>query len=184
MKQSETDPMIWTIGHSTHGLEEFIAMLRSFGIELVVDIRSLPGSRKFPQFDKEKLELSLPANSIRYVHLLDLGGRRKVKPDSKNTSWHHPAFRGYADFMETETFGKGIEQLETLALEQRTTIMCAEAVWWRCHRSMVADKLKTRGWTVNHIMGIDKISEHPYTQPARIIDGELTYLPATETPST
>ncbi|HEY8661730.1 MAG TPA: DUF488 domain-containing protein [Hanamia sp.] len=166
---------IWTIGHSTRPFEEFVEMLCSFHIELVADIRSFPGSRKFPQYNKEVLEISLPQNDIEYVNLKSLGGRRKVKPDSKNTEWRNAAFRGYADYMETDSFKKGITELESIALKQRTAYMCSEAVWWRCHRSMVSDYLKVRGWKVMHIMGIDKDEEHPYTAPARIINGALSY---------
>ncbi|MBL0309670.1 MAG: DUF488 domain-containing protein [Bacteroidetes bacterium] len=166
---------IWTIGHSTHALDEFIAMLKSFQVQVVADIRSFPGSRKFPQFNKEALEISLPQHSLQYLHFKNLGGRRKVNPNSKNTSWHHPSFRGYADFMETEAFKEGIKELEQIASAQRTAYMCSEAVWWRCHRSMVSDYLKAKGWDVMHIMGIGKAEEHPYTQPARIVAGELTY---------
>ncbi|WP_152270081.1 DUF488 domain-containing protein [Agriterribacter humi] len=166
---------IWTIGHSTHSFEEFTAMLHSFQIELVADIRSYPGSRKFPQFNKETLQITLPQNNIQYIHLKDLGGRRKVNPDSKNTEWRHPAFRGYADYMETDAFKEGITALEKLASEQRTAYMCSEAVWWRCHRSMVSDYLKAGGWKVWHIMGIEKAEEHPYTAPARIVNGRLSY---------
>lgn len=167
--------IIWTIGHSTRSLEDFVAMLHSFKIELVADIRSYPGSRKFPQFNKEALEINLPQNNIEYIHLKNLGGRRKVNPDSKNTAWRHLAFRGYADYMETSAFKKGIKELEIVALKQRTAYMCSEAVWWRCHRSMVSDYLKVHGWKVMHIMGIGKEDEHPYTAPARIVDGELSY---------
>ncbi|MDD3728187.1 MAG: DUF488 domain-containing protein [Dysgonamonadaceae bacterium] len=172
--QSKT---VWTIGHSTHSLNELVAMLHSFNIETVVDIRSYPGSRKFPQFNKEALEVSLPENNIEYLHLKKLGGRRKVNPESKNTTWRHTAFRGYADYMESESFAEGIKELIVIALEKRTAYMCSEAVWWRCHRSMVSDYLKAHGWDVQHIMGVNKASEHPYTQPARIVAGELTYLP-------
>ena len=119
---------IWTIGHSTRPFEEFTAMLHSFRIELVADIRSYPGSRKFPQFNRETLQITLPQNHLQYIHLKALGGRRKVNPDSKNTEWRHPAFRGYADYMETDAFKEGITALEKLALEQRTAYMCSEAV--------------------------------------------------------
>ena len=166
---------IWTIGHSTRALEEFVAMLHSFNIELVADIRSFPGSRTFPQFNKEALEISLPENKIQYVHIKDLGGRRKPNPDSKNTAWRHIAFRSYADYMETDSFKDGIKELEKIALKQRTAYMCSEAVWWRCHRSMVSDYLKLNGWEVMHIMGIGKATEHPYTGPARVVNGELNY---------
>lgn len=176
--QSKT---VWTIGHSTHSLGELVAMLRSFKIDVVVDIRSYPGSRKFPHFNKESLELSLPENNIHYIHLKKLGGRRKVAPESKNTTWRHEAFRGYADYMYTKSFAEGIKELVEIAQQHRTAYMCSEAVWWRCHRSMVSDYLKAHGWIVQHIMGINKASEHHYTQPARVVDGELTYLPEEKT---
>ena len=175
MNSNQHSKEIWTIGHSTHSLEEFTAMLKSFQIEMVADIRSFPGSRRVPHFNKEALEVSLPQAGFQYIHIRNLGGRRKVHPDSKNSAWRHPAFRGYADFMETETFLGGIRELEQAAFTQRTAYMCSEAVWWRCHRSMVSDYLKAEGWKVMHIMGIEKAAEHPYTQPARIIDGRLSY---------
>jgi uncharacterized protein (DUF488 family) len=177
MKRKSQHKIVWTIGHSTRTLEELIEMLRSFKIELVADIRSYPGSRRYPQFNKEALEVSLPEKGIQYVHIKKLGGRRKVNPESKNTSWRHVAFRGYADYMETEDFKEGIEELEKIALERRTAFMCSEAVWWRCHRSMVSDYLKANGWTVMHIMGVDKEEEHPYTSPAKIVNGKLSYHP-------
>lgn len=171
----EENKFIWTIGHSIHPFEEFLAMLNSLEVESVVDIRSYPGSRKFPQFNKEALNISLPHNNIKYIHLKNLGGRRKVSPDSKNVSWHNLAFRGYADYMETDAFKEGIKELERIALKLRVAYMCSEALWWRCHRSMVSDYLKVNGWKVMHIMGIGKETEHPYTEPARIVKGELTY---------
>ena len=166
---------VWTIGHSTHTLEEFIAMLQAFQIELVADVRSFPGSRRYPHFNKEALQISLSKNNINYVHLADLGGRRKVNPNSINTGWRHPAFRGYADYMETESFKTGINELQQLANEQKTAYMCSEAVWWRCHRALVSDYLKLNGLKVTHIMGLAKSEEHRYTQPARIVHGKLTY---------
>lgn len=175
MKKNSKDKTIWTIGHSTHTLEELVLMLNSFEIKLVADIRSFPGSRKFPQFNKENLEVSLPENGIQYIHIKKLGGRRKVNPDSKNTSWRHLAFRAYADYMETADFKEGIAELEKIAWKQRTAYMCSEAVWWRCHRSMVSDYLKAKGWKVMHIMAVGKEEEHPYTSPAKIVDGELSY---------
>ena len=166
---------IWTIGHSTRPFEEFVAMLKSFQIELVADIRSFPGSRRYPHFNKEILENSLPLNGIEYVHLRDLGGRRKTNINSHNTGWRVAAFRGYADYMETELFKKGIKELEGLGAKKTVAFMCSEAVWWRCHRSLVSDYLKYNGWTVIHIMGIGKGEEHPYTSPARIVDNQLVY---------
>jgi len=166
---------IYTIGHSTHSLAEFLDTLQSFNIKLLADVRRLPGSRKFPQFDAENLQTSLAENGIQYIHLANLGGRRKVKKDSKNNRWNNSSFRGYADYMETEEFAAAIKELEAIALKQTTAIMCAEAVWWRCHRSMVADYLKAKGWNVLHIMAIGNAQEHTYTSPARILDGNVVY---------
>lgn len=166
---------IWTIGHSTHTLDEFLEMLKSFEIEVLVDVRHYPGSRKFPQFNKDNLQVQIPAQGIDYKHIAELGGRRKVLPDSKNIAWRHPAFRGYADYMEGEEFKAGVEELISIALEKRTAFMCSEAVWWRCHRSMISDYLKVRGWKVMHIMAAGKSDEHPYTSAAVILNGELHY---------
>lgn len=166
---------IWTIGHSTHSFDELVEMLKSFHIELVADVRSFPGSRKFPQFNKEKLMISLPETDIEYIHIKALGGRRKVNPDSKHTVWRNASFRGYADYMDTEDFETGIKELIQLAEKKNVAYMCSEAVWWRCHRSMISDYLKTEGWTVMHIMAVEKADEHPYTAPAKIVDGELIY---------
>lgn len=166
---------IYTIGHSTHNLAEFLDMLHSFDIKILADIRSLPGSRKFPQFDKENLIISLAETGIQYIHMTDLGGRRKVKKDSKNNRWNNDSFKGYADYMETKEFEMGIIKLENIASEQSTSYMCSEAVWWRCHRSMVSDYLKAKGWTVLHIMAKGKVQEHKYTSPARIVDGQVSY---------
>jgi uncharacterized protein (DUF488 family) len=175
MKDLAKEKIVWTIGHSTRTLEEFIEMLNSFQIEVVADVRSFPGSRKFPQFNKESLQITLPENGIEYIHLKKLGGRRKANPDSKNTSWRHLAFRAYADYMESDDFKEGIKELEEIALKKRTAYMCSEAVWWRCHRSMVSDYLKVHEWKVMHIMAVGKDQEHPFTAPARIENGELTY---------
>lgn len=166
---------IYTIGHSTHSFEEFVEMLRSFDIRTLVDIRHFPGSRKFPHFNKENLAAELPKAGINYTHLEDLGGRRKVQKDSKNTRWRNDSFRGYADYMETKDFELAVAKLEAIALKQPTAYMCSEAVWWRCHRSMVSDYLKAKGWTVLHIMGIGKTEEHPFTSPARIVGNRVFY---------
>lgn len=167
--------IIYTIGHSTRSPEEFIALLEAYGIETLADVRSFPGSRKFPWFNKENLEKLLPASGIQYIHLRELGGRRSVKKNSSNTSWRNPAFQGYADYMETPEFLKGIELLMALTEHSLVCYMCSEAVWWRCHRSMISDYLKSTGWTVMHIMDKKHLEEHPYTQPARIVNGKLTY---------
>lgn len=166
---------IWTIGHSTHTSNELVAMLKSFDIQVLADIRRFPGSRKFPQFNKDNLEKMLPENGIEYLHFEDLGGRRKPLPDSRNTAWRLDAFKGYADYMETENFKKAIKELEKVAEKKRVAFMCSEAVWWSCHRSLVSDYLKSKGWDVQHIMGVGKSQEHPYTKPARIENGKLVY---------
>ncbi|HET7361366.1 MAG TPA: DUF488 domain-containing protein, partial [Salinimicrobium sp.] len=162
---------IWTIGHSTRDWDEFLELLQSFSIETVADVRSYPGSRKFPQYNKENLEIKLPENNISYTHFKGLGGRRKSNPDSENTVWRHPSFRSYADYMETPDFKEAVKKLEQLASKKRVAYMCSEAVWWRCHRSMISDYLKVEGWEVLHIMDIDKATEHPFTAPAKVVDG-------------
>ena len=166
---------IYTIGHSTRSLEDFIALLRAFSIEMLADVRSYPGSRRFPHFNKENLIKELPLNNINYVHLASLGGRRKSLVHSKNSAWKNVAFRGYADYMETDEFKKAIEELKGIACKYQVAIMCSEAVWWRCHRSMIADYLKAEGWKVLHIINNKKSEEHPYTAPVKIIGGKLFY---------
>jgi uncharacterized protein (DUF488 family) len=175
MNVNESQKLIWTIGHSTRNLDDFIQILKSFQIECLADIRSFPGSRRYPHFNKEALEVSLPENDINYIHLKELGGRRKVKPDSINTGWRIAEFRGYADYMETISFKEAILGLERLALAARVAYMCSEALWWRCHRALVSDYLKLQGWTVIHIMDISKSQEHNYTSPSQIVKGELLY---------
>ncbi len=168
---------VWTIGHSTRTIDDFIALLRANGIEALADVRRFPGSRKYPQFNVEPLRASLTAAGIAYVPMTELGGRRRPRPDSRNTVWRNESFRGYADFMETDAFRAGIEKLLTLAREKRTAVMCSEAVWWRCHRSMISDQLKASGIRVLHIMEGGKCEEHPYTAAARLVDGQLSYAP-------
>lgn len=166
---------IWTIGHSSRTLEEFTDLLKEYQIGLLVDVRRYPGSRKFPHFSKDALAESLPTEGFEYVHIESLGGRRKVDPDSKNDAWRLASFRGYADYMETDEFKEGLKKLKSLATKKRVAFMCSEAVWWSCHRSLVSDALKADGWTVLHIMGLNNAPEHPYTAPAKIVDGELNY---------
>ncbi len=170
-----THPVIYTIGHSTHPLTEFIGMLKSFNIELLADIRRFPGSKKYPQFNQGNLAKALKEAGIDYVHLEDLGGRRKMQKDSINSRWRNESFRGYADYMQTSAFKNAIESLEDIAETRTTALMCSEAVWWRCHRSMVADELKAKGWTVLHIMAKGKSKEHPYTSPAIVIGDQVFY---------
>ncbi len=166
---------IYTIGHSTRSFVEFVEILHSFSIGALADVRSYPGSRRYPHFNKENFEMHLPENNISYIHFPLLGGRRKASTGSKNFAWKNNAFRGYADYMETGNFEKGIEDLESIALKYTTAYMCSEALWWRCHRSMISDHLKVNGWKVMHIMGANKSSEHTYTSPAHIIDNRLSY---------
>jgi uncharacterized protein (DUF488 family) len=167
---------IWTIGHSTRVIDEFILLLQANHIKLLVDVRTLPGSRRYPQFNKEALADSLGKAGIRYEHFPELGGRRKARPDSSNTAWRNASFRGYADYMETEQFCQGVARLLDLAGEfGPAAIMCAEAVWWRCHRSLISDYLKARGIEVMHILDANKTEPHPYTSAARIVKGELSY---------
>ena len=167
---------IWTIGHSTRGIDEFISLLNENGVKSLADVRLLPGSKRHPQFNREALEESLREHGIRYEHFPELGGRRKPKPDSHNTAWRNASFRGYADYMETEQFQKGIERLVDVGTNASpTAIMCAEAVWWRCHRSLISDYLKARGIEVIHILDAKKADLHPFTSAARIINGELSY---------
>jgi uncharacterized protein (DUF488 family) len=167
---------IWTIGHSTRAIDEFISLLDEIEIKLLADVRAWPGSKRYPQFNNEALAKSLTAHGIRYEHFPELGGKRKSKADSRNTAWRNASFRGYADYLETEQFRKGIERLLEISREAGpTAIMCAEAVWWRCHRSLISDYLKARGVEVLHILGANKVDLHPYTSAARIVNGELSY---------
>ena len=170
---------MWTIGHSTRTIDIFISLLEENGIKLVADVRSLPGSKRYPQFNKEALANSLKEHGIRYEHFPEMGGRRKAKKDSHNTAWRNASFRGYADYMETKEFQTGIERLLDLSSKTGpTTIMCAEAVWWRCHRALISDYLKARGVEVIHIVGENKIEPHPFTAAARIVNGKLSYTAA------
>lgn len=166
---------IWTIGHSTRSIEDFLALLKAHNIESLVDVRHYPGSGRYPQFNKEPLAESLAKSGIDYHHLLNLGGRRRPRTDSRNTAWRNEAFRGYADYMESEAFVEGIKSLLEFAHDKRVAIMCAEAVWWRCHRSLIADYLKAHGHKVLHIQSATKAEEHPFTAAARIVNGKLTY---------
>ena len=169
---------IWTIGHSTREIDEFISLLHENQIKLLVDVRADPASKRYPHFNKDSLVKSLNVHAIRYEHFPELGGKRKPNPDSHNTAWRNASFRAYADHMETEQFQKGVARLLEVAAEAGpTAIMCAEAVWWRCHRSLVADYLKARGVEVLHILAANKVELHPFTPAARIVDGKLSYAP-------
>ena len=166
---------IWTIGHSTRPIEEFLGLLQGEGIELLADVRRYPASRRHPQFNASTLAQSLHEAGIRYLPYSELGGRRAPRPGSSNTRWRNASFRGYADYMETEAFQDALSHLSVEAAQARTAIMCAEAPWWRCHRALIADALKTQGSEVLHIMDQGRMAEHPYTSAASVVDGKLSY---------
>jgi uncharacterized protein (DUF488 family) len=175
MSEPET---IWTIGHSTRTLEEFLDLLREYRIEAIADVRSFPGSRRYPYFSRDALAETLPAHDVAYRWLPALGGRRKVRPGSPNTAWRNASFQAYADHLDSTEFTEGLAELMTFAADKRTALMCAEAVWWRCHRSLISDVLKLRGIEVIHIIDARHSTVHPYTAPARIVEGRLSYAGA------
>lgn len=167
---------LWTIGHWTRPFDAFVALLHGQGIETLVDVRRFAGSRRNPQYSGEAMARTLPAG-VEYVAMPDLGGRRQARADTANTAWRNAGFRGYADYMETDAYTSARDRLAALAHERRTAVMCAEAMWWQCHRSLISDDLKATGWTVLHILAPGRVDEHPYTPAARIADGRLTYTP-------
>ena len=167
--------VVWTIGHSTRTLESFLGLLVDNGIEAVADVRRYPGSRRWPHFARESLASALDGCGLSYLWLPELGGRRSPRADSTNTAWRSAAFRGYADYMATEAFAEGLDRLVNLACGLRTAVMCAEAVWWRCHRGLIADVLRWLGFDVIHILGPGSTASHPYTAAARIVGGRLSY---------
>lgn len=169
----------WTIGHSTRSLEEFLRLLREHQIQQVADVRRFPMSRRHPQFNQAPLQQRLAKEGIGYQHLIELGGRRAPLPDSPNVAWRNLSFRGYADHMSTPEFARGTERLLQLGLSGRVAILCAELLWWRCHRALIADYLKARGHQVCHILGPEKSEEHPFTGAARIVQGGLSYTSPT-----
>ena len=172
---SKRQTKIWTVGHSTLTMGDFLALLSANGIKALADVRRFPASRRHPQFNQAELRDSLAAEGIEYLHLPELGGRRRARLDSLNTVWRNPSFRGYADYMETDAFRAGVERLLLLARDKRTLVMCAEAVWWRCHRALIADYLKASGVDVIHINSAARNTAHPYTSAAWISNGKLSY---------
>jgi uncharacterized protein (DUF488 family) len=173
---------IFTIGHSTRTLEQFVELLEIHGVRQVADIRTVPRSRRHPQFERDALARSLPARGFVYRHLPALGGLRRARPDSVNTAWQNASFRGYADYMGTPAFARGLDELIAFAREAPTAIMCAEAVWWRCHRRLVADallvagqKTKRRAMTIRHIVSTAAAAPHELTPFARVDQDQLTY---------
>ena len=168
-------PTIHTIGHSTRALPELVDLLRAHGVTLLADVRTRPGSRRLPHFDREALERELPAAGIEYRHVPELGGLRKPRPDSPNLAWRNAGFRGYADQMQTDEWRRALDGLIELATRRRVAIMCAEAVPWRCHRSLVADALAVRGHTVRHITGPGTAAPHSLTSFAYVEGDRITY---------
>ncbi len=164
-----------TIGHSTHPIEEFIRMLQAHGIRQLVDVRTIPRSRRNPQFNRENLAASLEATGIGYRHMPGLGGLRHPRKDSVNTGWRNASFRGYADYMQTAEFCENLNHLIQLAPEAPTAIMCAEAVPWRCHRSLIADALVVRGISVLEILSATKSQPHAFTPFAKVDGQKVTY---------
>lgn len=167
---------IYTIGHSTRTLEEFLTLLENFGIELLLDVRTLPRSRHVPHFNSDNLARALAEKNIGYRHLKILGGLRKPAKDSLNLGWRNSGFRGFADHMQTEEFQRGIAELISLAEKEKTAIVCAEAVPWRCHRSLIADALVARAWEVRHILSLTGAQLHHLT-PFAVVEGERVAYP-------
>ena len=166
---------VYTIGHSTHPQEEFIALLKAYGVEQLIDIRTIPKSRHNPQFNRETMERYVPDAGIAYTYMKDLGGLRPKVADSVNEGWHNLSFRNYADYMQTDEFAKAIDGLINVGKQKRTAIMCAEAVPWRCHRSLVGDALLVRGIKVCDIMSETSVKDHTLTSFARVDGHNITY---------
>lgn len=167
-----------TVGHSTREPRALEALLVAHGVELVVDVRAHPGSRRMPHFAREPLERSLGAAGIAYRHVPELGGRRRPAAGSPNAGWRNEQFQGFADHIGTPEFERGLEQVTTSAHKRRTCLMCAEAGWWRCHRRLVADVLTVRGWRVGHITGRREPARHELTEFAVVRDATIVYPPA------
>lgn len=176
-------PTIWTVGHSTRPIGEFTNFLRTHEIRLLVDVRTIPRSRHNPQFNTDTLAESLKEAGLASLHMPALGGLRKARKDSINNGWRNASFRGYADYMQMEEFQRALEELMAYGTGTRTAIMCAEAVPWRCHRSLIADALVPKGWTVWHIMSAEKATPHVLTSFAQFEKGTLTYPKPTDPPS-
>lgn len=175
-----TPLVILTIGHSTRSIEEFIRLLEAHGVRRVVDVRTIPRSRHNPQFNRDKLSVALRRARIRYRHMPGLGGLRHARRDSKNTGWRNVSFRGYADYMQTATFRRNLDRCIDLAKRERVVLMCAEAVPWRCHRSLIADALLVRGIAASEITSGVRVRPHVLTPWARVKGTQITYPGATE----
>lgn len=170
-------PAILTVGHSTRTWKVFLELLRAHDVKRIVDVRTIPRSRHNPQFDRKTLARKLGAAGIGYVHLGKLGGLRHARPDSRNTGWRNASFRGFADYMQTPEFEAGLARLMKLARQKRSALMCAEAVPWRCHRSLIADALTVRGFRVADIMNKERARVHSVTPFALVRSYHITYPP-------
>jgi len=170
--------VVWTIGHSTRTTEELLDALLAHGVEAVADVRRHPGSRRLPQFDTDALARALPSAGLAYAWLPSLGGRRRPLPDSPNVGWRHASFRGYADHTATEEFAEGLHELLMLAGGLRTAVMCAEVLWWRCHRRLIADVLVALGVRVVHVRDRAHAEEHRLRPPAVVRRGRLSWGPS------
>lgn len=166
---------IYTIGHSTRSIPELLGALAPYGVEVVADVRRFPGSRRLPQFAEPALRAALESHGLGYVWIPALGGRRRPVPESRNVGWRHTAFRGYADHVMSEEFAEGLMDLLMIAYGLRTVIMCAEVLWWRCHRRIIADVLVSLGIDVVHIADATHATPHRLAEPARLVDGQLRY---------
>jgi uncharacterized protein (DUF488 family) len=166
---------ILTIGHSTRTLDEFVRLLEAYGVTLVVDVRTVPRSRHNPQFNKETLPSSLKKYGIKYIHMPDIGGLRRPKPDSVNLAWRNNTFRGYADYMQTKEFTDNLLKIIALAKENRLALMCAEALPWRCHRSLISDALVVRHIKVEHIISANSLINHQLNEMAQVEGAKITY---------
>ncbi len=169
--------IVLTVGHSDRPLEEFLRLLQAHGVSLVVDVRKMPGSRRHPQFGRDTLPRALRQAGIGYVHMPGLGGLRRRRPDSPNTGWENASFQGYADYMLTPEFEQSLQELLERAGRERAALMCAEAVPWRCHRSLIADALVVRGVAVEHILGASRTQRHVLRPWARVQGVRITYPP-------
>jgi len=167
--------LVFTVGHSTRPIEEFVALLRAHGVTQLADVRTIPKSRRHPHFAQEALSVSLPAAGIAYRHFPGLGGLRKPASDSPNGGWRHPGFRGYADYMRTPAFAAAFADLVEWSRAAPTAVMCAEAVWWRCHRQLIADALVARGVDVRHITSPKAAAAHALTPFARLEGERVSY---------
>jgi len=170
--------VVLTVGHSTRSQEDFVALLQAHAVKRLVDVRSIPRSRHNPQFNRDRIASALRRAGVSYLHMKDLGGLRHPRSDSQNTAWHNASFRGFADYMQTRRFAAGLRKLMKIAKTKQTAIMCAEAVPWRCHRSLIADALLAHGYRVEEILSLKRTRPHVLTPWARVKGAKITYPPA------